>query len=67
MVYTQAPIADFEATHAIGLLISNKYFDDIGMDELENVRENHATMKRHFAYLGITEVIEVSDSYDDMV
>ena len=37
------------------------------MHELENVRENHATMKRHFAYLGITEVIEVSDSYDDMI
>ncbi len=67
MDYTQAPIADFDATHAVGLLISNKYFNNIGMDELENVEENHATMKRNFAYLGITEVIEVSDSYDDMV
>jgi hypothetical protein len=36
------------------------------MHELENVKVNHATMKRHFAYLGIEEVIEVEDSYENM-
>lgn len=59
-------IADFKATHAVGLILSNQHFDKIGMDELSTVKDNHATMKRSFAFLGIKEVIEVEDSYDDM-
>ncbi len=66
-MFANVKIADFDATHAVGLLISNQYFNQIGMDELEKVKDNHATMKKSFEFLGIKEVIEVRDSYDDMV
>ena len=59
MEFTEARIADFDATQAVGLLISNTNFDRIGMDELEHVRDNHVTMRRHFDFLGIHDVIEV--------
>jgi hypothetical protein len=36
------------------------------MGELTNVKGNHTTMREHFAYLGITEVFEVEDSYKKM-
>jgi len=35
------------------------------MPDLPEVKENHATMKRHLTFLGIKEVTEVHDSYDD--
>ena len=35
------------------------------MDCLPEVKSNHATMKRHFSYLGIEDMIEVHDSFDD--
>ena len=63
--YTEAGISDFKPTHAIGLIVTVQHYDKIGMDELQEVKGNHATMKRHYGYLGIDEVIEVEDSFDD--
>lgn len=44
--------------------MTNSQYDKIQMNDLEEVKENHQRMKRHFAYLGIEEVIEAEDSHE---
>jgi hypothetical protein len=46
-------IADFNATHAVGLIVANSIFDKTGKKDLELVKENLVTMKRHYDFLGI--------------
>ena len=37
------------------------------MENLDKVKDNLVTMRRHFAFLGIKDVTEVTDSLEDMV
>ena len=46
--FANIKIADFNATHAVGLIVANSNFDRTGNDTLENVKENLETMKKHF-------------------
>jgi hypothetical protein len=60
-------IEDFDATHAVGLILANSHFERTGMLNLDGVKDNLATMKRHFSFLGIKDVTVLEDSsYNDM-
>ena len=51
--FASVKIAPFEATHAVGLIVTSKHFDRVGMAELKEVKDKLNTMKRHFAFLKI--------------
>ena len=58
-------ISDFNATHAIGLAVTNWEFDKIGVDNLESVIKDRENYYQHFRDLGIQNVIKAEDSYKD--
>ncbi len=58
-------IEDFNATLFVGLTVVNSDLKRAGMDDLEGVKDNLATIKRHFSYLGIKDATVLEDSTID--
>ncbi len=51
----------------MGLIVANSNFERAGMQNLDKVKDNLATKKRHFEYLDIKDVTVLEDSsYGDM-
>ncbi len=61
-------IEDFNATLFVGLTVVNSDLKRAGMDDLEGVKDNLATIKRHFSYLGIKDATVLEDyTIDEML
>ncbi len=58
-------IEDFNATLFVGLIVVNSDLKRAGMVYLEGVKDNLATIKRHFSYLGIKDATVLEDSTID--
>jgi len=52
----------FEANQALGVIITNSDYSKTQYDDLDEVKDNHDTIKWHFGDLKLDEIIEVKNS-----
>jgi len=65
MIFLDRQDRGFNATLSVGQIVGNSAFKRAGMYDLEVVKDNLATMKRHFSFLGIKDATVLEDSTID--